>query len=52
MLGVTTLRKTLPREVYTVKCRFRKDLAEKVVVFQGGLVVEEGQGCSGGTAVT
>ena len=31
--------------------RFKKDLAEKAVVFGGGLV-EEGPACEGGAAVT
>jgi hypothetical protein len=42
LLGTVTLHKMLLMEVYTVKYRFKKDLAEKAVVFGGGLV-EEGQ---------
>lgn len=42
LLGTITLHKMLPMEVYTMKYKFKKDLAEKAVVFWGGLV-EEGQ---------
>ena len=51
LLGTITLHKMLPTEVYTVNYRFKKDLAEKAVVFRGGLV-EAGPGCEGGAAVT
>lgn len=51
MLGTVTLHKALPTEVYTVTYGFKKDLAEKAVVFWGGLV-EEGPGCEGAAAVT
>lgn len=50
LLGTVTLHKMLPTEVYTVNYRFKKNLAEKAVVFRGRLA-GGGSGCEG-AAVT
>ena len=39
LLGTITLHKMLPMEVYTMKYKFKKDLAEKAVVSENANII-------------